>query len=219
MIRLKITYLILFVWAGCITSTAQKGTDFTEEVDSITQRYKHLRNKNQKTVVFTGSSSIRLWKGLEEYFPGYQIINTGFGGSEAADLLEFINPLILDYNPAKVFIYEGDNDISYRRSPARVLRTTKKILHRIWTEFPNTDIVLIAAKPSPDRWHLKKRYLRLNRKFQKYANKTSRVAYANVWDVMIRGEEVDDSLFVEDGLHMNEKGYSLWYEVLKSHLN
>ncbi|NNC60887.1 MAG: G-D-S-L family lipolytic protein [Eudoraea sp.] len=210
---------MMFLWAGCITSTAQKGTDFTEEVDSITQRYKHLRNKNQKTVVFTGSSSIRLWVGLEEYFPGHQIINTGFGGSEAADLLEFINPLILDYNPAKVFLYEGDNDISYRRSPARVLRTTKKILHRIWTEFPNADIVLIAAKPSPDRWHLKRRYLRLNRKFQKYANKASRVAYANVWDVMIREEEVDDSLFVEDGLHMNEKGYSLWYEVLKSHLN
>ncbi|MEY8021215.1 GDSL-type esterase/lipase family protein [Muriicola sp. SD30] len=219
MMRLKFIYLILFVWAGCFFVTAQKGTDFSEEVDLITRRYKHLRSKNQKTVVFTGSSSIRLWEGLEEYFPGHPIINTGFGGSEAADLLEFINPLILDYNPTKVFIYEGDNDISFKRSPARVLRTTKKILNRIWTEFPNTDIVLIAAKPSPDRWHLKRRYLRLNRKFQKYANKTSRVAYANVWDVMIRGEEVDDSLFVEDGLHMNDKGYSLWYEVLKSHLN
>jgi len=217
--RLKFTYLILFAWAGCFFVVAQKGADFREEVDSITERYKHLRNKNLKTVVFTGSSSIRLWEGLEEYFPGHQIINTGFGGSEAADLLEFINPLILDYHPAKVFIYEGDNDISFRRSPARVLRTTKKILHHIWDKFPNTEIVLIAAKPSPDRWHLKRRYLRLNRKFQKYANKTSRVDYANVWDVMIRGEEVDDSLFVEDGLHMNEKGYSLWYEVLKSHLN
>ncbi|QBA64637.1 GDSL-type esterase/lipase family protein [Muriicola soli] len=217
--RLDLTYFIFFLWVGCLSLSAQKNVDFKEEVEAITEKYKHLRNKKQQTVVFTGSSSIRLWDGLEQYFPEYRIINTGFGGSEAEDLLEYINPLILDYQPVKVFIYEGDNDIIFRRSPVRILKTTKKILAHIRTNLPHTEVVLIAVKPSPDRWHLRRRYQRLNQKFEKYASETQGVAFANVWDVMIKGEELNESLFIEDGLHMNEKGYSLWYEVLKPYLN
>lgn len=215
---LRSIYLLVLIWVCCLSLTAQKNEDFSEEVAMISEKYEAIKKKGQKTVVFTGSSSIRLWNELERYFPDYQIVNSGFGGSEALDLLKFINPLILDCKPEKVFIYEGDNDISFRRSPARVLRTTRKILNKIWTEFPRTEIVLIAAKPSPERWHLKRRYMRLNRKFEEFANSSPQVDFANVWDVMLQGEEIDNSLFEEDGLHMNEKGYALWYEVLKSYL-
>lgn len=198
---------------------SQKKGDFADEVSRISEKYASVRKSDQKTVVFTGSSSIRLWEGLERSFPNHHIVNTGFGGSESADLLRYTEPLILDYRPEKVFIYEGDNDLSYRKSPARILRTTRKILNRIWDSFPETDVVLIAAKPSPERWHLKRRFERLNRKLEKFAEKSTRAEFANIWDVMLNGNELDESLFVEDGLHMNEKGYALWTEVLRTYLN
>jgi lysophospholipase L1-like esterase len=214
-----IIFVILIFWGCCLPVHSQKNADFSEEVKAIAARYQSLRNKGEKTVVFTGSSSIRLWKGLESSFPHHRIVNTGFGGSESADLLHYIEPLVLDFHPEKVFIYEGDNDLSYRRSPARVVRTTRNIIDRIQQEFPTAEVVLISAKPSPERWNLRKRFRRLNRKFERLAQRTPLVGFADIWEVMLREDRVNDSLFTDDGLHMNEKGYALWYEVIRTYLN
>ena len=214
----KTNFFLLFLWGGLL-SHAQMKPDFAEEVEAIAAKYESVSRDGHKTVVFTGSSSIRLWDGLERAFPDHRIINTGFGGSESSDLLRYIEPLVLDYRPEKVFIYEGDNDLSYRRKPHRILRNIRKIIDSIQGEFPETEVVLISAKPSPERWKLRRRFLRLNRKFEKLAQRSTRVKYADVWEVMVSGDEVDESLFTEDGLHMNEKGYALWYEVLKTYLN
>jgi len=39
-------------------------------------------------VLFTGSSSIRLWANLPGYFPDKVILNRGFGGSQLSDVAE-----------------------------------------------------------------------------------------------------------------------------------
>src|SRR4051812_12764767 len=36
-------------------------------------------------ILFTGSSTIRLWKTLAQDYPQHKVINRGFGGSEIAD--------------------------------------------------------------------------------------------------------------------------------------
>ena len=41
-------------------------------------------------ILFTGSSSIRMWKNLQESFPGYNVLNRGFGGSTLADLDRYL---------------------------------------------------------------------------------------------------------------------------------
>ena len=216
--RNKTIFILMILW-GCLPANAQMKTDFSEEVEAIISKYRSFKKDGHRTVVFTGSSSIRLWDGLERSFPDHRIVNTGFGGSESSDLLRYIEPLVLDFRPEKVFIYEGDNDLSFRKSPSRILRTTRRIIDRIEEEFPQTQVVLISAKPSPERWNLRRRFRRLNRKFERLAERNSRVEYADVWEVMLIEDEVDNSLFTEDGLHMNKKGYALWYEVLRTYLN
>ncbi len=218
---LPIKHICLLFLCGFLVfhGNAQIGQDFNEEVALITQRYDSIWDQKQESIVFTGSSSIRLWEGLEDLFPDHQIINTGFGGSLTSDLFEHLHSLVLAYNPTTVFIYEGDNDIYYRRSPKRVIRITRKIIERIWQHYPETHIVLISAKPSIVRWHLKKRYLKLNLKLKEYAEQSPQIAFANVWDVMLKNEVIDESLFIEDGLHMNQKGYALWYGAIKPFLN
>lgn len=219
MIPLKLRYILFLSCSLALFCNAQIGQDFNEEVALITQRYDSIWDQKQESIVFTGSSSIRLWEGLEDLFPDHQIINTGFGGSLASDLLEHLHSLVLAYNPTTVFIYEGDNDIFYRRSPKRVIRITRKIIERIWQYYPETEVVLISTKPSIVRWHLKKRYIKLNRKLKEYAEQSPQIAFANVWDLMLKNEVIDESLFIEDGLHMNQKGYALWYWAIKPFLN
>ncbi len=214
MIPIKLRYLVFLCCSLALFCNAQTGQDFNEEVALIAQRYDSIWDEEKETIVFTGSSSVRLWEGLEDRFPDHQIINTGFGGSLTSDLFEHLHSLVLAYNPTTVFIYEGDNDLYYRKSPKRVIRITRKIIERIWQNYPETKIILISAKPSIVRWHLKKRYYRLNRKLREFAESTPQLYFANVWDVMVRNGEIDESLFVEDGLHINQKGYDLWYKVI-----
>lgn len=209
----RIPYILLTLVH--ITLHGQQDQNFAEEVAAIKIKYDTLWDASKPVVVFTGSSSIRLWSDLEERFPKHQILNTGFGGSQSYDLLVFLDELVLDYNPHKVFIYEGDNDISDRIRPKYVLRNIQHIVERIKQENSSTEIVLISVKPSIARWKLRGKYRRLNRKLKRFSDSEPNIAFVNVWDVMLDGRKLDESLFIDDGLHMNEMGYDIWYEALK----
>lgn len=198
---------------------AQDSLPFNAEVEAIQKKYNSAFDASQKTLVFTGSSSIRMWQDVGERFPNHQIVNTGFGGSQASDLSYYIYDLILRFKPEKVFIYEGDNDIFAKENPNKIRRTIRQIINGIQRNDSTTQIVLIAAKPSIARWNLKGRYKRLNRKLERLADDNPLVEYADVWHPMLDGSKVKQDIFIEDGLHMNAKGYQIWYDVLEPFVN
>lgn len=208
-------FFILVVFMG----HSQDARPFKEEVDAIQKKYDTVFEASQETIVFTGSSSIRMWQDVQERFPEHHIVNTGFGGSEASDLSYYIYDLILRFNPKKVFIYEGDNDIFAKKKPNKIRRTIQQIIDGIHRNDSTTQVVLIAAKPSIARWNLKGRYKRLNRKLERLADDNPLVDYADVWNPMLDGRKVEEDVFIEDGLHMNAKGYQIWYDVLKPFVN
>ncbi|WP_420602401.1 SGNH/GDSL hydrolase family protein [Flagellimonas sp.] len=195
---------------------AQESLPFAKEVKDISTHADSVWDHSKETIVFTGSSSIRLWKDLQERFPDSQIINTGFGGSQASDLEHYLNELILDYKPKKVFIYEGDNDISVKKRPRNIVDTFNDIIAYLSEKRPEMEIVLISAKPSIARWHLKRRYIRLNKKLKRLASNIDGVDFADVWTPMLNKRRLKRNLFIEDGLHMNANGYNLWYGVIKN---
>ena len=205
----------ILILLACVCVQAQDPLRFKEEVSLIQKKYDTLWEPNRETIVFTGSSSVRVWNDLQERFPTVQIVNSGFGGSEASDLLTYTDDLILKYKPRKVFIYEGDNDLNSNKKPRSVLSDIKGIVSRIQADQPDTKIVLIAAKPSIARWHLKRRYKRLNRKIKGLVKKDDHLAFADVWQPMLQGRKVKQDIFINDGLHMNSKGYDIWYTILK----
>lgn len=173
----------------------------------------------QGAVLFTGSSSIRLWPTLAEDFPELKVIQRGFGGSQMEDLLYYADRIILPYKPSKVVIYEGDNDIADGKEPAQVARHFEKLVKKIHAELPQTEIYYIAIKPSPSRWKLAQPSRAANALIEGYAERTPRVEYIDIWTPMLDEEgQPRPELFVKDMLHMNEKGYAIWVEVLKPHL-
>ncbi|WKX74981.1 GDSL-type esterase/lipase family protein [Zobellia laminariae] len=212
---MKIYFIIFFLVS--FISNAQSG--FTDEVKAIGQKYDTLYDASKESIVFTGSSSIRVWKDLQERFPDHQVINSGFGGSQALDLLQFTNDLILRYKPKKVFIYEGDNDIQSKKRPNEIISTIAEIRDLIFKDNPQTEIVLISAKPSISRWKLRRKYKKLNRKMDKMTLTDGRLKYVDIWKPMLDGRKVKQDIFVEDGLHMNAKGYEIWYSTLKNYVN
>ena len=198
-------------------SNAQNPERFTQEVDSIVAH--NLTVDRSNLIIFTGSSSIRMWRNLQSDFSQHNVVNLGFGGSEMADLLYYVDKIILQFKPKQIFIYEGDNDIIAGRSTERILAAADTILARIRQELPQAEVVFISPKPSVSRWHLKTKYEAFNKQLQKWIKTKKNVRYADVWTPMLKKNgEVRDDLFLADKLHMNEKGYAIWTAQLKKYL-
>ncbi len=201
-----------------LLSEAQGEHPFSKEVDQLCNKEYHP-DPSKKLLLFAGSSSIRKWKDVQNYFPGYNVINYGFGGSKYSDLLFFYDKLFRKYKPDILFIYEGDNDIAAGTAPAEIAEEAETLIKKLRKDLPETRIVIISAKPSLARWHLKDQYLELNEKLKNLCGKYPDVAYANVWDIMLDREgQPRKDIFIGDGLHMNKKGYELWKKILSGYL-
>lgn len=212
-------HLVIVLLMAPLLILGQTDNAFKNEVEAVQKKNNELWDSSRPTIVFTGSSSIRLWKDLQDRFPNHQVLNTGFGGSQFSDLELYLDELILSYNPVKVFIYEGDNDIFERKSPRKIVERAESILNTLQQEKPNMEIVLISAKPSISRWKFRGKYRRLNRKLDKLASKTNGIDFVDVWYPMLDEKKVKQDIFIEDGLHMNKKGYDIWYEAIKDHID
>ena len=196
----------------CFSVQAQDPLRFQSQVENLLESKQHTPGAH---IIFTGSSSIKMWETLSEDFPEYQVANKGFGGSHMSDLNYFLDDLVLSSAPCQVFIYEGDNDLNSGKSPDQIIEVAQSIIDQIYRADSTIDIVLIAAKPSVSRWHLREKYEALNMAFSSLAEENKRVTFADVWTPALDAEgEVLKDIFLSDNLHMNAKGYANWKKVL-----
>jgi lysophospholipase L1-like esterase len=210
---LKLFFALVFL-AGTLFSNGQDPTRFQSQIEELVLK-EHQFEPGKKLALFTGSSSVRMWKDVADYFPEYNVINLGFGGSHFSDLIYYYEELIPKYKPDYLFIYEGDNDIAGDKRPGKILKEAKLLVDRIQQDLPKTKVVFISPKPSVVRWHLRKNYEKLNKKLERLANKTNNLEYADVWNAMLdENGQVFTDVFLDDNLHMNKKGYAIWGKVI-----
>ena len=168
-------------------------------------------------IVFAGSSSFTKWKDVAMYFPGYPIINRGFGGASLVDLIYYVDEAIIKYQPRQVFIYCGENDMADvdTVSPATVLDRFKTLHAILLNKLPrSTKIVFVSIKPSVARWHLESKFIEANQLIESYITTQKNIQYLDVHTAMLdENKEVLKDIFIADKLHMNPKGYLIWQKL------
>jgi len=188
--------------------------------DSEIKKYKEMDQQNPVNpggILFLGSSSIRMWKSLEDDFKEFPVINRGFGGSHTSDVLYYFNELVLPYKPSLIIFYEGDNDLASGKSPEQVFSDFLQLETMVEKFLPETKIGFIAVKPSPSRWHLKDKHQTFNQKIKLYSLENENISYIDIYTPMInRDGRPDPELFIEDSLHMSHKGYDIWRKRVKT---
>lgn len=165
-------------------------------------------------LLFVGSSSIRRWD-LEPYFPQLDVLNRGFGGSQLSDVIHYVDEVITPYQPRLIVFYEGDNDLSAGKSAERVRDDLFKLLDLLRTKSPESTLLFLSIKPSPARRELWPEMQRANSLIKRAAEQDSHLQYVDVATPMLSPDgSFRPELYVEDELHMNEKGYAIWASVL-----
>lgn len=172
-------------------------------------------------ILFAGSSSFTIWKDVQDYFPGYYILNRGFGGSSLPDLIRYADEVILQYHPGQLVIYCGENDLAASDTvkPALVLERFTTLFRLVRERYPRLPVVYISMKPSPARWQLRESMQASNDLIRSFLRKQKRARYVDIWPVMLLPDGTPDaSLFGPDKLHMNARGYARWQQILKPFL-
>ncbi len=194
---------------------AQEPPFYNEIKDFKKQDSIHFPPKG--AILFVGSSSFRKWTDVQDYFPGYKIINRGFGGSSLPDVIRYVDDIITPYHPKQVVIYCGENDLA-----ASDTVTAQMVYSRFVTLFSlirkrlgNVPVVFVSLKPSPSRSKLFPKMLEANVRIKQYLSKKNKTAFADVYHKMLGPDAKPmKNLFLEDNLHMNKNGYAIWKTVI-----
>ncbi len=210
---LKVIGIVCFAFGIGQSNTTLCAQPFKQEVLQF-QKSDSIVMPPKGQIVFAGSSSFTKWKDVAMYFPGYPIINRGFGGATLVDLIYYVDEAIIQYQPSQVFIYCGENDMADvdTVSPATVLLRFKTLHTFLLKKLPRaTKIVFVSLKPSVARWHLESKFIAANKLIEGYIATQKNMQYLDVHTAMLdENKEVLKDIFIADQLHMNPKGYLIW---------
>lgn len=196
---------------------AQEKPKFWEDI----QHFKQLdqdKAPEKNAVLLLGSSSFTNWKDVSDYFPGKMMINRGFGGSTLLDLNLYSKDLLEPYEPSKIFIYCGENDIADFAKPKTVLNRFKNFYLEIRKYHPDVPVYYISMKLSPSRENFWPEMIKANRLISRYISKQKNAAFIDITKPMEKNGRVREELFLEDRLHMKPEGYRIWTEVLEPYM-
>lgn len=170
-------------------------------------------------IVFVGSSSIRMWKTLEQDFPKHRVVNRGFGGSQIPDSTEFAERILFPREPRLIVFYAGGNDLNAKKTPDEVVAAFEAFVAKVRTKLPNTEIAFISIAGNPSRWGQIEKVKEVNRRIEEITKKGNKLTYIDVFPKMMGADGLPKpDIFLADRLHMNAKGYAIWTEVVTPYL-
>lgn len=172
-------------------------------------------------VLFFGSSSIRLWNGLEEMMTPLSVVNRGYGGATVRDILVNYDKLMAHYNP-KAFVVFCDNDICGNEvdlTLSGVLDHYRLLFNRLDQDYPGVPVFFLSWKYSGLRAFMRDTQKLVNDVMADYASSSNQVTFVDVNETLLQPDgDINQSLFESDNLHINRDGYLLWTSVLKPQL-
>lgn len=171
--------------------------------------------------IFYGSSTVRLWDSLQRDLPGLEPVNLGFGGSTLAACVWFFARVMQNYQPKRLVVYAGDNDMGDGRHPEEILIFFQQLAAQVKQRFGDIPCYFISLKPSPSRWHQADQYRFTNGLIEKeIAGKLSNWHYIDIFPAMLNKDgKPKPELFLSDGLHLSKKGYSLWKTIISEKIS
>jgi hypothetical protein len=175
----------------------------------------------EDAILFIGSSSIRRWKTIQEDMKPWPVIRRGYGGAKFSDLAVFVDRLVSPHDVRAIAVFVA-NDISGKekdKSPEEVRDLYDYVVKRIKKIHPQAHVFCIAITPTSSRFKAWPEIQRLNKLLEMYSQQDEHLHFISTEKEYLGGDgKPMDELFVGDLLHLNDKGYGVWAEIIKSHL-
>ena len=176
-----------------------------------------------ENIVFLGDS-ITAFYDLEKYFPDEPVVNSGVGENTTDDILEDMKNRVYQYNPSKVFLLIGTNDLQNGKTPEEIFDNIKRIVEGIQENRPKAKIYLESISPVNHNFERNGAQNRqnedikeINEKIKKYCT-DEHLTYIDLYSAL---EDENGDLRAEyttEGLHLSEEGYAVVTETIEKYL-
>ena len=217
--------MISFILLSCSPIRKYQNLPEVRFWENDIQKFEQL-DKSEKypedAILFAGSSSIRFWTSLEQDMAPYHIIQRGYGGAKLSDFAVYAGR-IFDPHKCEAVVMFIANDITGSdkdKTPEEVATLFRNILKTIRKVHPSTPIFWIAVTPTVSRWKVWPEIQKANEFIKKIcANQKNTYFIRTDFAFLNENGLPKDELFGEDKLHLTEKGYTVWTEIIKKELN
>ena len=174
-----------------------------------------------EAIVFIGSSSIRFWTTLAQDMAPNAVVQHGFGGAKLNDVVHYADRLVNAYEPRAVVVFAGTNDISPEASkaPQALLMSYRQFVDIVRADNPDLPIFFIGITPSPLRWSVWPVAQQANQLIADWIATDDHHVYIDTSAALLGEDGVPGpDYYVFDGLHLSEKGYAAWADIVRQSL-
>jgi lysophospholipase L1-like esterase len=170
------------------------------------------------SVMFLGSSYIRMWKNIRKDVGQPNIIHRGFGGCNLTEVAYYVRRIVYPHQPKALFLYVGNDIVAGERdkAPEQVLELFKYVVKAVREKFPDMPITWLQISPSERRWAAWDRISKANELIRDYCASQKGLHYiASSEKFLGKDGRPITSLYLNDKLHYNEEGYRVWGANIK----
>lgn len=162
--------------------------------------------------LFLGDSITEIYD-LDKYYKDLNVVNSGVSGNVTSDILSDMENRVYKYNPSKVFILIGTNDIEREVDSDKIVSNIEKIIAGIKENRPYAKIYLESIYPvDEDKSGASKRknsvIKDINKELKKYCLNNN-VTYIDSFSILVNEEGVLKDNYSDDGLHLIDEGYKV----------
>ncbi len=182
-----------------------------------------------ENIVFLGDSLTYRYD-LEKYFGNnHNIVNSGIDGNTTEDILDNMKSRVYNYNPSKVFILIGTNDIIKDKTSTEISTNIEKIIENIKENRPGCKIYLESLYPVNNGNDRKIRsntvqsrtnetIEEINKTIKKYCQKNN-ITYIDLYNDLIDDDNNLKLDYTVEGLHLSDEGYEVITKKLTKYID
>ena len=210
----------LLIWRFVRMITSDDPKIWAKQIDT----YKKLDQQHQPpedVIVFTGSSSIRFWKTLEQDMAPLPVINRGFGGAKIKQVTYYADQIVIHYHPRAIVLFAGTNDLGRfkPKTAQEVFEGYVEFVETVRVALPQTPIYYIAITPTPSRWKTWPIVQEANQQIKAYTETNPQLYFIDMTNQYLGSDGLPErDLYKWDRLHPSSKGYALWTSIIRPRL-
>ena len=162
---------------------------------------------------------------LDEYYEGLPVVNSGIDGNDTQDILDDMENRVYQYNPSKVFLLIGTNDIDHGDSLDSIVDRIEQILLEIRENRPYAELYLESIYPVMEgeravNSRTNEKIITINKRLEDFCKKEE-ITYINMFDLLVDSSSEKVQInpdYTKDGLHLSDEGYEVVTNEVKKYL-
>ena len=219
--KVLLTFLILMI-LSLSSFLVYHYTTFNHHKVKIVTKIKE-KEVVPENIVFLGDSITHHYN-LEKYYPDSNVVNSGIDGNTTEDILDDMKNRVYQYNPSKVFLLIGTNDLDRGKTVDEITNNIEKIIEEIKKERPQAELFIESVYPvnrnikeNGANRRQNQDIEAINKKIEEYC-KNEKITFINTYKEL---EDEDGNLkeeYTEDGLHLTDEGYKIITKKLENYI-